>query len=57
MKKTRTYTPTAAERRAIEEGRRSPSMTVADFFVGVERRAAKNHARVEQRRSTTHRER
>lgn len=34
-----TYTPTAAERRAIEKGRKSEPMSLDDFFTHVERLA------------------
>ena len=45
MNKTSTYTPTAHERRAIAKGRASESMTLDDFFVHLERLAAKSPAR------------
>jgi len=37
-----TYTPTAAEKRAMAKGRASKSMTLEDFFAHVERLATKS---------------
>jgi metal-responsive CopG/Arc/MetJ family transcriptional regulator len=46
-----TYTPTAAERRAIAKGRASESMTLDDFFAHVERLSKKG--RRQKRRPRT----
>jgi metal-responsive CopG/Arc/MetJ family transcriptional regulator len=43
-----TYTPTSAEKRAIDVGRKSASMSIEDFFTHVER-LSKKGSRQERR--------